>query len=129
MATDTADRREALQHALRHLGRRAAHDRKQRQEFAEPSPGRQEMQPLRQEEKAQAVRHGESVAVARFEQHGKPGKHGDKPVAAEAGEQGGSGQSRGLQAQHLPKPRAEQHGGDCRRCFGKALRLGHGLRL
>ena len=87
------------------------------------------MQRLRQEEKAQAVRHGESVAVTRFEQHGKPGEHGDKPVALETGQQGGHGQRQGLQAQHLPEARTKQHRRDDGDGFRKALRLGHGLRL
>ena len=76
-------------------GARRTH-RKQRQEFAEPSPGRQEMQRLRQEEKAQAVRHGESVAVSRFEQQRQvPREHGGEGAEPGVGdgEKGGSGQS------------------------------------
>ena len=97
---------EAARGELGNVERGLPHHHKQRQEPAEPSTGRQEMQRLREEQRARPVRHGEGVAVARFEQSRKTGNASGQDAGAPI-DRHGRARSGELQGEYLADARVE----------------------
>ena len=89
------------------------------------------MKRLRDQQCAQAMRHGKGVAVARLEQGCKAAKHcRHSPGADAAGDDAGrAGQCQALQGEDLAETRAEQHDRHGVYRLGKATRLGNDPRF